>query len=178
MKTPEQPSTKRLFLALWPDESVVRKINQHAIKHFSDCQGRTLIKSNWHITLSYFGSSDVKMQACIEKQADKIKAEPFELLLSTCGFWKKPAVAWLAPSVIPDELRQLAFEVEQKITPCGYKSEDRDYKPHVTLVRKAKQAPSTNEIQAIPWFITKFCLVESRTEAEGARYTVLKTWNF
>jgi len=171
-------TNKRLFLALWPDEQVVRKIKQHAIKYFSDCRGRILEKDNWHITLAYFGASDIKAQACLEKQAEKIIAKSFELSLSVCGYWKKPAVAWLAPSTIPDELSQLAFNVQQSLVPCGYKPETRDYQPHVTLVRKAKQSPSINEIQAIPWFVDKFCLVESKTFAAGARYTVLKTWNF
>ena len=178
MKTQDQTSHKRIFLALWPDEDVVRKIKQHAIKYFSGCQGRVLQKSNWHITLTYFGSSDAQSQLCIEKQADNIKSKPFELSLSKCGFWKKPAVAWLAPSVIPDELRCLAFDIQQNIIPCGYKPEDRDYNPHITLVRKAKQFPSTNEIQPIPWLVNKFCLVESKTEEEGVRYSILKTWHF
>jgi len=174
----DQTPNKRIFLALWPDEDVVRKINQHAIKYFSDCQGRVLEKNNWHITLAYFGVSDANTQLCLEQQAEKIKAEPFELSLSLCGFWKKPAVAWLAPAIIPNELCQLALDVQQTLIPCGYKPEMRDYKPHVTLVRKAKQPPSLNEIQPITWSVNKFCLVESKTFPEGARYTVLKTWEF
>lgn len=170
--------TKRLFLALWPDEQVVRKIHQHAIKHFSACQGRILEKTNWHITLAYFGASDADTQRCIEEQAEKINAKPFDLNLSKCGFWKKPAVAWLAPSSVPDALKQLALDVQQNIISCGYKAEERDYQPHVTLVRKAKQLPSVNEIQPIPWQVDKFCLVESVTSAKGANYNVLKSWNF
>jgi len=170
--------TKRLFLALWPDEQVVRKINQHAIKYFSACRGRILHKKNWHITLAYFGASDSDTQTCIEEQAEKIKAQPFELSLSECGYWKKPAVAWLAPSSIPDALKQLANDVQQNLVPCGYEAEDRDYRPHITLVRKAKRVPSTSEIQPIPWYVEKFCLVESITSPEGANYQVLKSWDF
>lgn len=178
MKISDQVSTKRLFFALWPDEEVVRKIKQHAIKYFSGCQGKILSKDNWHITLAYLGSSDDKTQTCIEEQAAKIKAQPFELSLSTCGFWKKPAVAWLAPLDVPEELRQLALDIQHKLIRCEYKPEDSDYKPHVTLVRKAKQLPSINEIQPISWLVNKFCLVESKTEPEGVNYIVLKTWEF
>ena len=120
MKSQVQSQNKRLFLALWPDEDVVRKIKQHAIKYFSDCQGRVLEKNNWHITLAYFGASDLKTQVCLEEQAEKIKAEPFDLSLSLCGFWKKPAVAWLAPSTIPEELRQLAFDIQQILIPFSF----------------------------------------------------------
>ena len=157
MNSSDQTPTKRLFLALWPDEDVVRKISQHAIKSFSDCQGRILEKNNWHITLAYFGASDANTQLCLEQQAEKIKAEPFELSLSLCGFWKKPAVAWLAPAIIPKELLHLALDVQQTLIPCGYEPEMHDYKPHVTLVRKAKQPPSVNAIQPITWWMVLLC---------------------
>lgn len=176
--TNKPTETKRLFFALWPDENVVRKINQHAIKYFSVCQGRLLKKSNWHITLAYFGNADRKTQYCLEQQADKIKVESFKLSLGKCGYWKKPAVAWLVPSDIPKELQQLVVELQQNLTHCGYKPEERDYQPHVTLVRKAKQPPSIDEIEAIPWIVNKFCLVESITGEGSAVYTVLKEWEF
>ena len=178
MNLQSSTKTKRLFLALWPDEQVVRKIKQHAIKHFLTCQGHILEKNNWHITLAYFGTSNADTQICLEQQAENIKAQPFDLNLSICGFWKKPAVAWLAPSSTPDELKQLAYDVQQNIIPCGYTPEVRDYRPHVTLVRKAKHVPSVNEIQPIPWSVDKFCLVESVTSENGANYQVLKSWNF
>lgn len=170
--------SKRLFLALWPDEQVVRKIHQHAIKHFSACKGRILDKTNWHITLAYFGAANIETQGCIETQAALIKAQPFELSLTQCGYWKKPAVAWLAPSSIPEELKQLAVDVQQNLIPCGYQPDNRDYQPHVTLVRKAKQLPAVNEIQAIPWQVDKFCLVESQTCPHGAEYEVIKEYLF
>lgn len=178
MKLSDQTSSKRLFLALWPDESIVRLINQHAIKYFSDCQGRILQKTNWHITLAFFGAANAETQMCIENQVGKVKAKSFELSLSKCGFWKKPRVAWLAPSVIPDELQKLALGIQQNLIACGYKTEDRDYQPHITLVRKAKQMPSITTIQSLPWLVSSFSLVESISEPEGIRYSVLKRWDF
>ncbi|MDH5601389.1 MAG: RNA 2',3'-cyclic phosphodiesterase, partial [Gammaproteobacteria bacterium] len=107
-----------------------------------------------------------------------IKAQAFDLNLSKCGFWKKPAVAWLAPATIPGELKHLAAQVQQSLIPCGFQPDSRDYQPHVTLVRKAKQVPALDEIQPIPWQVDKFCLVESVTSKEGANYQVLKSWDF
>jgi 2'-5' RNA ligase len=176
---PDLPvKSKRLFLALWPDEQVVRKIHQHAIKQFSVCKGRVLDKKNWHITLAYFGAANADTQQCIETQAKKIKSHPFDLSLMQCGYWKKPAVAWLAPTTIPEELKQLAADVQQNLVPCGYQPDTRDYQPHITLVRKAKQLPAVNEIQAISWHVDKFCLVESVSSEKGANYQVLKSWDF
>ena len=149
---------------------MVRKIHQHAIKHFAACKGRILDKNNWHITLAYFGAANVDQQRCIETQAEKITSQPFDLDLTSCGYWKKPQVAWLAPLTIPAELKQLAYQVQNNLVPCGFEPEKRDYKPHITLVRKAKQLPAVKEIQAIEWHVDKFCLVESVTAEKGAVY--------
>lgn len=177
----EKPSSaaknKRLFFAIWPDDQVIRKIKQHVIKHFEQCQGRILDKHNWHITLAYFGSADEETQTCLEEQAGKIKSQPFELNFSKCGFWPRPKVAWLGPEKIPEVLKQLTFDIQHTIIPCGFEPETRDYHPHVTLVRKAKREPSLLEIPSINWKVSKFCLVESKTDPQGAQYNVLKCWD-
>lgn len=177
MSQPEQAQSKRLFIALWPGEEVTRKIKQHALKHFSECKGRVLDKHNWHITLAYFGAADSNTQECIESQLSNIKAHEFELALSVCGYWKKPAVAWLAPNSIPEALKSLAFDVQQSLIACGYQPEQRDYKPHVTLVRKARTSPAVSEIQEINWTVKSFSLVESKISVGGAQYKVIKSWN-
>ncbi|MCK4864020.1 MAG: RNA 2',3'-cyclic phosphodiesterase [Gammaproteobacteria bacterium] len=168
--------SKRLFFALWLDEEVVQNIQQYAIQNFLNCQGRILDKNNWHITLAYFGASDADTQACLEEQAEKIISQPFELTFSKCGFWPNPKVAWLAPKEIPDTLKQLTEDLQQIIIPCGFKPEQREYQPHITLVRKAKYEPSLSEITPINLKVIKFCLVESKTILQGAQYKVLKHW--
>lgn len=175
---PTSSSTKRLFFALWPDDDVVQKIKQHALKQFLDCQGKILQKHNWHITLAYFGVSDEATQACLEEHAQNIKSQPFELNLSTCGFWPRPKVAWLAPDEVPEVLIQLTHDLQHAIIPCGFKPETRDYQPHITLVRKAECKPAISEIRPITMNISGFCLVESKTYPEGAEYKVLKSWSF
>jgi len=174
---PSSPNKKRLFFALWPDDKVVQKIKQHAIKHFVNCQGRIVDKNNWHITLAYFGTADENTQACLEEQAEKIQSQPFELDLKSLGFWKKPKAAWLAPQIIPVTLKQLAFDIQQNLISCAYEPEKRDYQPHVTLVKKAQQTPLTNEIQPIHWHVDEFCLVESKTFPTGVEYQIIKRWD-
>ena len=171
------PTSKRLFFALWIDDDVIQTINKHVIKHYLHCQGRILDKKNWHITLAYFGAADINTQACLEAQAEKVKSQPFELNLSQCGFWPKPKVAWLAPEEIPDALKQLTDELQHAIKPCGFKPETRDFQPHITLVRKAKYEPSLSEVTPINLKVSKFCLVESKTNPQGAEYKVLKSWD-
>lgn len=171
------PQKKRIFFALWLDDEVVQRINQNVIKYFSNCQGRILEKNNWHITLAYFGASDINTQSCLEVKAGKVKSQPFELNLSKCGFWPQPKVAWLAPEEIPEALKELTSNLQHLIEPCGFKTEIREYQPHITLVRKAKQQPTVAEVDPISWQVRQFCLVESKTYPEGAQYKVLKSWD-
>lgn len=168
---------KRLFFAIWLDDNVVQNIKNDVIKHFSNCQGRILETNNWHITLAYFGASDIKTQTCLEEKAEKIKSQPFEISLSKCGFWPRPKVAWLAPEEIPDVLKQLTTDLQHAISPCGFKVETRDYLPHITLVRKAKCKPDSFEVSPVNMKVSKFCLVESKTYPQGAQYKVLKSWD-
>ena len=170
--------TRRLFLALWPTPEVVDQIWQYVLPHFKVCHGRFLKPRNWHITLAYFGASDAATRQCLERQVQTIQARPFELQLSQCGYWKKPAVAWLAPENVPPALAQLAGDVQLAIQPCGYRPEDRPYRPHITLVRKAKHFPDTENIAPIHWVVERFCLVESKTLPDGAEYIVLEEYPF
>ncbi len=170
--------TRRLFLALWPTPEVVAQIQQQAVKHFKACHGRILKPHNWHITLAYFGASDTTTRQCLERQVQTIQATPFQLLLTQCGFWKKPAVGWLAPESVPPALDKLAADIQQVIVPCGYRPEERPYRPHITLVRKAKRFPDTENIAPIHWAVDKFCLVESKTLPGGAEYIVLEEYPF
>ena len=168
---------KRLFFALWLDDDVIEKIKLHVIQHFLNCQGYILEEHNWHITLAYFGAADDATQTCLEEKAEKIKSQPFELNLSSCGFWPAPKVAWLAPAELPDTLIELTHKLQQDIQPCGFKPETREYQPHITLVRKAQQQASVLEVAPINWHVTRFCLVESKTYPQGAQYTVLRSWD-
>jgi len=174
--------SKRLFFALWLDEDTIQNIQEQAIKYFLTCQGRILDEKNWHITLAYFGVSDLNTQLCLEEQAEKIKSQPFELNFTKCGYWPRPKVAWLAPEETPNILKRLIIDLQKVIEPCGFKPSTREYNPHITLVRKAKYEPSLSEINPIKLRVTKFCLVESKTapqgesERQGAQYEVLKHW--
>lgn len=173
-----QEQKKRLFFALWPDDVEVRLLKESIFSYLESCAGRILEQRNWHITLAYFGEADAETQRCLEQQADAIEAYPFELDLLTLGFWSQAKVAWLAPEEVPVEMKTLVSALQRALVPCGYTPETREYQPHITLVRKAKQAPGIKEITPIKMKVRQFCLVESRTSEHGAEYYILKRWDF
>jgi len=168
---------KRLFFALWLDDKTVQHIQLNILKYFLPCQGRIVPENNWHITLAYFGASDMNTQVCLEDKAEKVISQPFELNLSKCGFWPRPRVAWLGVKETPAVLTNLMHDLQQNIQPCGFNVETRAYQPHVTLVRKAKYQTAVSEVDPITCKMTQFCLAESKTCPEGAQYTVLQRWD-
>jgi 2'-5' RNA ligase len=77
---------------------------------------------------------------------------------------------------VPDALRALASGLNDWLRAGGFAVEEREYRPHVTLVRKARCAPIAESMPAVAWFAAEFVLVESRLETGGPQYRTLGRW--
>jgi 2'-5' RNA ligase len=165
---------QRLFFALWPSEALREALAPlHKLKR--ECGGRAVATAKLHITLNFLGSIDGDTRDCLEQAAAEIAVPPFELILDQFGYWRRPRVVWFGCGETPDPLRQLVSELNRAIEGCGLQPERRPYHAHLTLLRKARQAP----IEAAPklrWPLTEFVLVESITNPEGVEYRVLRRW--
>jgi 2'-5' RNA ligase len=165
----------RLFFALWPDDKTRQQIND-VIDAVPYKVGRRVTPENIHITISFLGSVSDEVTEYLPDQAKFIRANSFALSLDSLGWWKKPQIIWLAPSFVPDELANLVIQVNKVANGCGIKLENRPYKPHMTLIRKAKHEISKNVFQTINWNVDSFVLAQSVTHPEGVSYTVRNTW--
>ena len=165
----------RLFFALWPDDEtrkqlydVAKQFNQDNIKHVK--------KSNLHITLEFLGEvSDQDKEELIEK-INKIKNESFDIELTRTGFWKKPQILWIGTTQIPESLIKLVKLIKKCVKQQGLKTDQREYKPHVTIARKVKQVIVPKETFYIPWHVDNFALVVSNSTNDGVEYGVIKDW--
>ena len=174
---PKTTEKSRLFFALWPEQPLAEQIHYAVQAPLRNSDGKRVPECNFHITLVFYGSADARQRACLELAADKITARRFNLNLSQLGYFAKPKVIWLAPDDIPDALTQLQFDLSQVLVEqCAYQAEQRPYRPHLTLARKSRQAPSEKVIDAVSWQVHRFVLVQSITRPEGAEYRVLKEW--
>ena len=165
----------RLFFALWPDDKTCQQIND-VIEALSSKSGRRVTPENIHITLAFLGSVSDEVTECLQDQAKIIHADGFKLSLDSLGWWKKPQIICLASSFVPDELTNLVIQINKAANGCGIKLENRPYKPHITLIRKAKQEISENSFQTINWNVESFVLAQSVTHPEGVSYTIRNTW--
>lgn len=166
---------QRLFFALWPDDSVRARIAA-VTAELPVRQGRRVPPENLHITLEFMGYVEGSARACAEAVADSLAAAPFEIRFDQLGFWPGPRILWLGASMIPESLIRLQSLLHEGLMQCGMELEDRPFKAHMTLMRKASLAGRIGAIDPIDWRVECFVLVESATHSDGAVYRVLKTW--
>lgn len=165
---------QRLFFALWPD-GPLRDAITPLLKLHRDCGGRAHPPANLHLTLNFLGGVEANTRDCLEQAADEIAVSPFTLTLDHYGYWSKPRVMWLGCSETPASLTSLVSALSAVVKQCGIEQKNHPYQPHMTLLRKARQAPSVSP-PVIHWAVDNFVLAESVSTPQGVEYRVLRRW--
>jgi 2'-5' RNA ligase len=73
------------------------------------------------------------------------------------------------------EVELLVAALNMEVASIGLQTENRPYKPHITLARHARYLPNIN-FEPIVWRAESFCLVESCSEPSGVNYKVRQQW--
>jgi len=167
---------KRLFFALWPSDKVRKQIDS-----FNGSIPSTHLKKvkadNLHVTLVFLGNVDTESELMLRQGVGDIKVKPFDLHFDQLAFWSKPRVLCLLTQHYDEQLLMLFNALKCKVEQCGIQTEDRPYKPHITVARKACEFIDTKKF-SIEWPVQSFCLVESCSTTDGVRYQVLQRWSF
>lgn len=145
----------RLFFALWPDNETRTELN-HVAQKFKNENFRLVKKSNLHITLEFLGEISNQDQEGLIDKAAKIHSESFSLELTRTGWWRKPQILWIGTTSVPKPLSNLVTSIKKCVKQQGLKTDQRPYKPHVTIARKVKQVIVPTETFHIPWHVTSF----------------------
>jgi RNA 2',3'-cyclic 3'-phosphodiesterase len=165
---------QRLFLALWPDEDLRRRLQALGVQHVSD--GRRVSAENLHATLVFLGAVDGRARTCAEQVANGIEGQAFSLILDRIEHRSRQGIVWAAASHVPEALARLVDQLRSGLTACGFEPEQRQYHAHVTLARRVRRARGAGAVEPIEWHIGEFVLVQSHTKASGASYQVLRSW--
>ena len=167
--------SKRVFFALWPDDSVRGSISSVSKKSiYGSTTGLVHRATNLHLTLHFLGNLTPQQINCALQQAEKVKAEKFELVLDTFGSFEKAKILWVGPSEIPVQLAELHKKLAESLTICHLSVESRSYQPHVTLIRKFKDFKASEVSQKVLWKVDRFALVESVSTTNGVEYRPLQ----
>ncbi|NLJ95857.1 MAG: RNA 2',3'-cyclic phosphodiesterase, partial [Clostridiales bacterium] len=143
----------RLFIALNFKNEVKAQINQLLNKVRSNSiQGKFVNEEHIHLTVEFLGETQHNKLDLIIEVIEQIEFEPFTLSLTKIGYFKRREgnILWLG---IEDNetLSNIYNKLHQSLIDKGFKLEDREYKPHITLGRKVKLKDNfnTNELNHI-----------------------------
>ncbi|MFA5530398.1 MAG: RNA 2',3'-cyclic phosphodiesterase [Thiohalomonadaceae bacterium] len=172
----ETVPTRRLFFALWPDDETRVRLARAARTVASPCGGRPLPAGNLHITLEFLGNVPADALECLLACGNGYPGESFCLTVDQAGSFRHTGIVWLAPVEVPAGLTRLYEHLHTGVARCGISTDERPFRPHLTVMRKARRGPAVALVEPIPWSVDDFVLVESVTFPEGSRYQVLRRW--
>lgn len=178
---------RRLFFALWPDESARRKLAQnlapvlaHIKRNHSDV--RPYLPEDFHLTLAFIGAATETYQVCLSQAARKVAErednQPFSLEIDRLGYFERGKVLWAGCQSCPAPLARLQDTLVKALAGCGYEDKHRTFRPHVTLMRKAGRPQNLHSFTPVPWRVNGFSLAESLPVTEGPRYRVIEEFKF
>lgn len=167
-------STRRLFFALWPDDRQRDRLRDHISPVAKLIEGQHVYRGSWHVTTAYIGGFEEQRIPDLQARAAEIDVEPFRMRFDRVEFWPRPRVACLMASTVPAELEQLVDSLNAVLAEFGVEVEDRTYRPHITVVRRANRFETQRLAQPalVEW--SGYELVESISQPGGATYHPLK----
>lgn len=129
-----------------------------------------------HLTLAFIGGIPAKRLRELAIVAGAIRVPRFDLTLDRLDWVEKKKIVWAGASVMPDVLRELAAELNARLKANGFRTEERPFAAHVTLLRNARCNETLPQPGPIFWQVGEFVLVESELKPEGADYHIIGRW--
>lgn len=135
--------------------------------------GRRVAAHRLHLTLAFFGHADDGRIERLCAHAAQIRVPPFALQLDRIGYFVRPRILWLGPSVVPAPLAALAEAVRAMDDAPDH---NKTFRPHITLARDASPVSDRARIAPIAWPVTRFSLVQSGADGAPGAYSQLDQW--
>jgi 2'-5' RNA ligase len=168
---------RRLFFALWPDETMRRNAAARVATLVRPDRGRPQRPDQLHVTLVFLGRVAEPRIDAVRNVAASVAGRSFTLVLDRVEHWRKPQVLCLTASATPAPLATLVEELRGALVAAELPTETRPYRPHLTVARKlARYEPQADIVEPLPWPAHSVTLVESRTDRTGSRYEPLASW--
>jgi len=179
------PEMARVFFALWPDEALRGALTKASAEMHARHGGRRTRPDSIHLTLVFVGQVEARRIPELLAMAAAIRVPAFDTDFDVAECWRHNRIGCLRTGRIPDHLLELVRALEAGLKALGFPFDQRPYKPHITLLRKAdchtltdsgkgeKENPAPGPIR---WPARDFVLVKSNLRPDGARYEELGRW--
>ncbi len=166
----------RTFFALAPSGETRITLARLAGGLAQRTKGRATEPASIHLTLAFVGDVDGNGLDALQDIGEALPREGFDLVLDATGGFARPRVAWVAPSLIPAALSRLQSELALALAAGGFRLEERNFAPHLTVARKCEEVPSREGILPIPWRIDAVRLWATAPRLGPRRYEELAVW--
>ena len=178
----------RTFIAIKLTPEIISNIGgvQEELKR-SGAQVRWVKPENIHLTLKFLGhitSEELEKVKITTRETMKPFA-PFEVSVSGLGAFPKinyPRVIWIGVNKGKEELKRIAFSIEENLAKIGFDREKREFSPHLTLGRVKSSTRRERLIKALSlvktsnlgnMIVAKISIVKSELRPQGPVYTTL-----
>ena len=166
-------SSRRLFLACWPDQTLQELLYDLArhlqLKH----GGRTTSKENIHLTLIFLGQVQEHKERQLREKLRTLDIKQFDLELDETGAFTHCRINWVGPRLIPKGLKDLHNALSLISREFTSHSKEQPYQPHVSLLHNS-QTEIEFDIQPMSWKVDRYCLIESKQKGDGVEYEIIE----
>jgi RNA 2',3'-cyclic 3'-phosphodiesterase len=132
------PASVRLFLALWPTTALRDDLLAHAAAWTWPARARRTRPERLHLTLHFLGNVPTERLPQL-RSGVAVKWTGCEFALDRASVWPG-GIAVLEATQLPTELARLHAALADRLRAMEIPVEERPYRPHVTLARKAHGA--------------------------------------
>ena len=184
---------RRLFIALpvEQDKTLLEPANRIFKKHPEEL--KIVEPCNYHITLKFLGNTDNERIKEIINAFQKIDTPAISVPWTLKGIGafpseKKPSIIWCGIETQTDIINNLFHYIEKFARQFGFKKEERNFTPHLTLARIRKKINICEEIKTFivqnnqtiygSHQFNRIELYESTLTSQGAVYSIIETNTF
>ncbi len=166
-------TTIRVFFAIYPPHHVCEQLTHQAEMFQPVCGGHRVKIQNIHLTLVFLGNVSLNRIDVLRKTMQTITAQAFDLTFDEICYWKHQQVIFARPGKSPPELFSLVSLLRMALETTGFRFDNRTYKPHITLIRKANPIAATGLVNPVHWHVNEWSLLQSRQAGHGVEYVPL-----
>ena len=175
-KNTDNPQSARLFFAIQPAHKIQKQLGNVAKKQALKWGGRSIKPENIHLTLLFLGKTDGNKIDALHAAVRNINETNFNLTIQRTRFWKRNQIITAQAEIYPPALFSLVDTIKKALHNAGFEFDDRAYKPHITLVRKATHHIPAELQEPIEWPVKEWLLMQSKQTDQGIRYMILSRW--